>query len=68
MPSDNGHLERFNRTIQEECLSHVPRNLKSYQKEIPEYLHYYNYERPHMALDMKTPIKILNQNRCQAID
>jgi len=67
-PSDNGHLERFNRTIQEECLSRVSRNLKSYQKEIPKYLHFYNYERPHMALDMKTPIEILNQNRCQAID
>ncbi|MDD3735442.1 MAG: integrase core domain-containing protein [Candidatus Pacebacteria bacterium] len=59
-PSDNGHLERFNRTIQDECLSHVPRNLKSYQKEISNYLHYYNYERPHMALAMKTPMEMLN--------
>ena len=58
-PSDNGHLERFNRTIQEECLRNVPRSLRSWQKEIPEYLRYYNTERPHMGLGMKTPLEII---------
>lgn len=59
MPSDNGHLERFNRTLQEECLSKIPRNLKSWQKEIPEYIWYYNHERPHMGLNMRTPLEVL---------
>jgi transposase InsO family protein len=58
-PSDNGHLERFNRTLQEECLLRVPRSLKSWRKEIPEYLHFYNTERPHMALEMKTPLEVM---------
>jgi len=58
-PSDNGHLERFNRTLQDECLSRIPRSFKSYQKGIPEYIHYYNTERPHMALNMQTPMEIL---------
>jgi len=58
-PSDNGHLERFNRTLQEECLNRVPRSLKNWQKEIPDYLRYYNHERPHMALNMKSPIEVL---------
>jgi transposase InsO family protein len=58
-PSDNGHLERFNRTLQEECLNRILRSLKSWQKEIPEYLRYYNHERPHMALDMKSPMEVL---------
>lgn len=58
-PSDNGHLERFNRTLQEECLMRVPRSLRSYQKEIPEYLHYYNTERPHMSLNMKSPLEVM---------
>ena len=58
-PNDNAHLERFNRTIQTECLSRVPKSLKSYQKEIPEYLKYYNNERPHMGLSMKTPIEVM---------
>jgi transposase InsO family protein len=56
-PNDNAHLERFNRTIQDECLSRIPRNFRLWQKEIPEYLRYYNEERPHMGLDMKTPIE-----------
>lgn len=37
-PNDNAHLERFNRTIQEECLARIPRSLTSWRKEIPEYL------------------------------
>jgi len=61
MPSDNGHLERFNRTLQEECLNRVPRSLRSWQKEIPEYLRYYNRERPHMGLGMKTPIQKITE-------
>lgn len=58
-PNDNAHLERFNRTIQEECLQRIPRRLSVWQKEIPQYLRYYNYERPHMGLAMKTPIDII---------
>lgn len=58
-PSDNGHLERFNRTLQEECLNQIPRNLRSWRKEIPEYLLWYNNKRPHMALDMKSPIEVV---------
>jgi transposase InsO family protein len=58
-PSDNGHLERFNRTLQEECIGGIPRNLKAWRKEIPEYLRYYNNERPHMALEMKTPLEVM---------
>lgn len=58
-PNDNAHLERFNRTIQEECISRIPRSLVSWKKEIPEYLRYYNEERPHMGLQMKTPLYII---------
>ena len=58
-PNDNAHLERFNRTIQDECIKRIPRDFKLWQKEIPEYLHYYNQERPHMGLDMKTPAEII---------
>lgn len=58
-PNDNAHLERFNRTIQQECLYRIPRSLKSYQKNIPEYLEYYNTQRPHMGLAMKTPLEVM---------
>lgn len=58
-PNDNAHLERWNRTIQDECIRKMPRNLRIWRKEIPEYLRWYNEERPHMGLEMKTPAEIL---------
>lgn len=56
---DNSHLERFNRTIQEECLDRIPRTLRSYNKAIPDYLHYYNKERLHLGLNFKTPLQVV---------
>ena len=58
-PTDNGHIERFIRTLQEECLNRIPRNILSWKKSIPEFINYYNNERPHMALNMKTPAEVL---------
>lgn len=60
-PTENGHLERFNRTIQEECLNRVPKTLKAYRKAIPEYLEFYNTERPHMGLEMLTPLEVMRR-------
>jgi transposase InsO family protein len=54
-PTDNGHVERFIRTLQDECLHRIPRKLAVWQREIPQFLRYYNEERPHMGLGMKTP-------------
>ena len=58
-PTENGHLERFNRTIQEECLQRIPKTLEAYQKAIPEYLQFYNTERPHMGIAMQTPQEVM---------
>jgi len=62
-PNDNAHLKRFNRTIQEECILRLPRKLEVWQRELPEYLRYYNHERPHMGLHWQTP-----QARLQTTD
>lgn len=58
-PTDNGHIERFMRTLQQECLNRTSRSLRSWQKAVPEFIHYYNTERPHMGLDMKTPMEVV---------
>lgn len=58
-PTDNGHVERFIRTLQDECLHRIPDCFSVWQKEIPEFLHYYNTERPHMGLNMKTPVQVV---------
>ena len=58
-PTDNGHVERFIQTLQKDCLERIPRTMKSWQKEIPEFIRYYNLERPHMGLDYKTPMQVV---------
>ncbi len=62
-PNDNAHLERFNRTIQEECLYYLKQNPRIYQSAINRYLPFYNDERPHLALNFLSPSKCF-----QAID
>lgn len=58
-PNDNGHLERFNRTIQEECLLDLPEEPEVYQSAISLYLPYYNDERLHLGLHLKTPLEVV---------
>jgi transposase InsO family protein len=60
-PNDNAHIERFNRTIQEECILRLPRKLTIWQREIPEYVRYYNEDRPHMGLGWLTPAEKLRK-------
>jgi transposase InsO family protein len=64
-PNDNAHIERFNRTIQEECLgstiTHKKTN-KALQAKITQYLEYYNYKRVHLSLQCKTPAEMLQRS------
>ena len=55
--NDNAHIERFNRTIEEECLDRVPKDFESYRNAIKNYLVYYNGERMHMGIAFLTPLK-----------
>jgi len=58
-PNDNGHLERFNRTVQEECLHQVAPTIQAYRQALVNYLPYYNNERLHLGLNLKTPLQVL---------
>ena len=58
-PNDNAHIERFNRTLQEECLTGIVRSIPSFTVALRAYLPYYNGERMHMGIDFKTPAQIL---------
>lgn len=64
-PNDNAHIERFNRTIQEECLgnrlSYKTTN-KSIQVRLTAYLDYYNHRRVHLSLQCKTPSEMLHRS------
>lgn len=54
-PNDNAHVERFNRTIQEECFSNTLPNERTIKRLLKDYLEYYNTERLHLSLDLQTP-------------
>jgi transposase InsO family protein len=58
-PNDNGHLERFNRTIQDECLRRLPQRPEEYQRAVRKYLPYYNTERLHLGLNLRTPMQVI---------
>ncbi len=58
-PTDNGHVERFIWTLQDECLHRIPKSFQSWKREIPEFIRYYNTERPHMGLNYQTPMQVV---------
>ena len=63
-PNDNAHIERFNRTLQEECIGHYWRKsvpLSRQKQKLSEYLDYYNHERVHLGIQMRTPAGMLQR-------
>ena len=64
-PNDNAHIERFNRTIQTECIGyHWNRRLtlQSQQDRLNAYLAYYNNERVHLGIQLRTPVQMLQRS------
>jgi transposase InsO family protein len=58
--NDNAHIERFNRTIQEECFGvEKPVSYARYFSLINDYLKYYNNSRLHLSLGLKTPAEMI---------
>lgn len=57
-PKINGVVERFNRTLQEECINRIIDVVDDrimFQKKLLEYCIWYNEKRPHYALKYQTP-------------
>jgi transposase InsO family protein len=57
--NDNAHVERFNRTLEEECLDREVCDPEHYARAIRRYLPYYNGERLHLGLNLKTPLQMV---------
>lgn len=63
-PKSNAFIERFNRTIQEECIDEawdIYTNLNQFNERIIDYLLYYNTVRPHHALQLQTPLGVITK-------
>ena len=58
-PNDNAHIERFNRTIQEECLDKLPNDVFQINRALKKYLKYYNNERLHGGINYLTPMQVV---------
>lgn len=59
--NDNAHIERFNRTIQEECVGKYPTRKSTTQAKLNNFLAYYNTERKHIGIALKRPRDLLTQ-------
>ncbi|NTW30414.1 MAG: transposase family protein [Candidatus Moranbacteria bacterium] len=57
--NDHAHVERFNRTIQNECPDFVSRSVPKLRKAISEYLPYNNGERIHMGIGYRKPEEVM---------
>lgn len=58
-PNDNAHVERFNRTLQEECFRGMNPNPSTANKKIKKYIDFYNHCRPHLGINCLTPDQML---------
>src|SRR5208283_4446374 len=54
-PEQNGRHERMHRTMKEETATPPQANRRAQQRTMDEFRREYNEERPHEALDMRTP-------------
>ena len=61
-PNDNAFIERFNRTIQEECTGSSSPIATELQGKVLGWLAYYNDERLHLGIQCRTPKEMLQRS------
>ena len=59
--NDNAHVERFNRILQDECVSSYPLRRNVTQQRLDEYLDYYNNGRRHMGIGLRRPKELVQR-------
>lgn len=68
-PQSNGKIERYHRTIHEECLMRKSLiDLDDARKQITEFIEYYNNKRLHSSLFYLTPYDFLNDKITEKLD
>jgi putative transposase len=65
--NDNAHIERLWRTLKYEYLYlRNPRTVSEYKQLLPQFVQWYNCERPHQALGYLTPYQMLTKTKTTA--
>jgi putative transposase len=57
-PQQNGRHERMHLTLKKEATRPAAKNFLQQQAKFDRFIHCYNHERPHQALDMKYPAEL----------
>lgn len=60
-PNDNAHVERFIRTIQEECFKGKYPKESTAQGKLTQYIDHYNNHRLHLSLGLTTPRQFVSK-------
>lgn len=63
-PNDDAHIERFNRTLRKECIGQYNPNKKIefIERKLSRFINYYNYDRIHLGICLKTPYEMLQRS------
>jgi len=61
-PDQNGGHERMHRDIAQEVEGRYDGDLRTWQAALDTWLHTFNHERPHEALDMRTPADVYTKS------
>ena len=59
--NEQSYIESFNRSLRKECLGwskYKVNQLPELNAEVEKYLNWYHYRRPHLGLNLKTPLSI----------
>ena len=62
-PNDDAHIERFNRTLRKECIGQYNpnKNINFINSKLNRFIRYYNYDRIHLGIGLKTPYEVLQR-------
>ena len=62
-PNDDAHIERFNRTLRKECIGQYNpnKNINFIDRKLNRFIRYYNYDRIHLGIGLKTPYEVLQR-------
>ena len=62
-PNDDAHIERFNRTLRKECIGQYNpnKNINFIDGKLNRFIRYYNYDRIHLGIGLKTPYEVLQR-------
>ena len=69
MPEQNGIIERFFRSLKEECVwQQTFPTFKDARRIIRDWVQWYHHERPHSALGYRTPLSTARHNQPRWLD